>query len=66
MRTPSFDMETAAHEWRDSSAITEQKIKETAQSYIGKQLQVPPMYSAVKYGGNRYTNMHEPESSRTR
>ena len=51
MRTPSFDTETAAHEWRDSSAITEQKIKETAQSYIGKQLQVPPMYSAVKYGG---------------
>ena len=51
VRTPSFDTETAIHEWRDSSAITEQKIKETAQSYIGKQLQLPPMYSAVKYGG---------------
>ncbi len=51
IRTPSFDTETDIHEWRDSSAITEQKIKETAQSYIGKQLQLPPMYSAVKYGG---------------
>jgi tRNA pseudouridine55 synthase len=50
-RTPSFDTETAAHEWGDSSAVTEQKIKETAQSYVGKQLQLPPMYSAVKYGG---------------
>ena len=50
-RTPSFDTETAAHEWRDSSAVTEQQIKETAQSYIGKQLQLPPMYSAVKFGG---------------
>jgi tRNA pseudouridine55 synthase len=50
-RTPSFDTETAAHEMRDSSAITEKQIKETAQSYIGKQLQVPPMYSAVKFGG---------------
>ena len=51
VRTPSFDTETAAHEWRDSSAITEKQIKEVAQSYVGKQLQVPPMYSAVKYGG---------------
>ena len=50
-RTPSFDTETAAHEWRDSSGVTEPQIQEAAQSYIGKQLQVPPMYSAVKYGG---------------
>jgi tRNA pseudouridine55 synthase len=50
-RTPSFDTETAAHERRDSSAVTEKQIKETAQSFIGKQFQLPPMYSAVKYGG---------------
>jgi len=50
-RTPSFDTETAAHEWKDISAITECQIKEAAQSYIGKQFQMPPMYSAVKYGG---------------
>jgi tRNA pseudouridine55 synthase len=50
-RTPSFDTETAAHEWRDSSSVTEKHIKAAARSYIGKQFQLPPMYSAVKYGG---------------
>ena len=50
-RTPSFDTETAAHEWKDSSAVTEQQIQEAAHNSIGKQLQLPPMYSAVKYGG---------------
>jgi len=50
-RTPSFDTETAAHEWKDFSAVTEQQINEAAQNYIGKQLQLPPMFSAVKYGG---------------
>ena len=50
-RTPSFDTETNAHEWKDWSAITEEQIRETAKIFIGKQLQVPPMYSAVKYGG---------------
>ena len=51
VRTPSFDTETAVHEWKDSSAVTEKQIKEVAQSFFGKQLQIPPMYSAVKYGG---------------
>jgi tRNA pseudouridine55 synthase len=50
-RTPSFDTETAAHEWRDPSAVTEKQVHETAQSYLGRQFQLPPMYSAVKYGG---------------
>jgi tRNA pseudouridine55 synthase len=51
VRTPSFDTETAAYERRDSSAVSGQQIKEAAQSYIGIQMQLPPMYSAVKYGG---------------
>ena len=50
-RTPSFDTETNAHEMRDWSAITGDQIREAANMFIGKQLQVPPMYSAVKYGG---------------
>ena len=50
-RSPSFDTETAPHEWRDSSAITEKQIQEASKGFIGKQLQLPPMYSAVKYGG---------------
>ncbi len=51
VRTPSFDMETAVSESKDSSAVTEQQIEEAAKSFFGKQLQLPPMYSAVKYGG---------------
>jgi tRNA pseudouridine55 synthase len=51
VRTPSFDTETAAHEWRDTSTVTEQQVRDVAQSFVGKRLQLPPMYSAVKYGG---------------
>jgi tRNA pseudouridine55 synthase len=51
VRTPSFDMETAVSEVKDSSAITEQQIEDSAKSFFGKQLQLPPMYSAAKYGG---------------
>lgn len=51
VRTPSFDMETAVTESKDSSAITERQLEEVAKSFYGKQLQLPPMYSAVKYGG---------------
>jgi tRNA pseudouridine55 synthase len=50
-RTPSFDTETAVHEWKDSSAVTERQIRETARQFIGKQYQLPPMYSAVKFAG---------------
>jgi tRNA pseudouridine55 synthase len=51
VRTPSFDMETAVSESKDSSTVTEQQIEDVAKSFFGKQLQLPPMYSAVKYGG---------------
>jgi len=51
VRTPSFDMETEVTELKDSSSVTEQQIEDVAKSFFGKQLQMPPMYSAVKYGG---------------
>jgi tRNA pseudouridine55 synthase len=51
IRTPSFDMETAIHEVSDVSSITEEQILQTAKSFQGKQIQMPPMYSAIKYGG---------------
>lgn len=51
VRSPSFDTETATNESRDFSFVTEKQINETAQTYIGKQFQLPPMYSAAKYGG---------------
>ena len=33
--------------------LNEDKIKETIKSFIGKQLQVPPMYSALKVNGKK-------------
>jgi len=51
IRTPSFDMETEASELKDISAVNEKQIDDIAKSLFGKQLQLPPMYSAVKYGG---------------
>jgi tRNA pseudouridine55 synthase len=51
VRTPSFDMETAVSEFKDSSTVTVQQIDEVAKSLFGKQMQMPPMYSALKYGG---------------
>jgi tRNA pseudouridine55 synthase len=51
VRTPSFDTETAVSESKDSSAVTERQIEDAAKSFLGKQLQLPPMYSALKYGG---------------
>jgi tRNA pseudouridine55 synthase len=51
VRTPSFDMETAVIELKDSTSVTEQQIEDVAKSFLGKQLQMPPMYSAAKYGG---------------
>ena len=51
VKTPSFDSETTVYERKDCSGITEKQIKDTAQSFYGKQLQLPPMYSAAKYGG---------------
>jgi len=51
VRTPSFDTETEVSEQKDSSMVTEEQIEDVAKSFLGKQLQLPPMYSAVKYGG---------------
>jgi len=51
IRTPSFDMETEPNEIKDFSTVTERQIFAAAKSLLGKQLQLPPMYSAIKYGG---------------
>jgi tRNA pseudouridine55 synthase len=51
IRTPSFDMETAVTEHADSSTVTRENLESTARGFLGKQLQVPPMYSAVKHEG---------------
>ena len=51
VRTPSHDSETAVLERRDPSAVTVEALRSVAESFVGKQLQRPPMYSAVKHRG---------------
>lgn len=49
--TASFDSETPEEEQKDCLSIGKKQVVEVFSSFIGLQLQVPPMYSAVKYGG---------------
>jgi tRNA pseudouridine55 synthase len=51
IRTPSFDMETAITEHADVSSVTLESLQAAAAGFLGKQLQMPPMYSAVKHHG---------------
>jgi len=55
--TPSFDLETAIDRTSDISHITNEDIMNTARKFIGEQLQVPPMFSAVKINGKRAYEM---------
>jgi tRNA pseudouridine55 synthase len=49
--TRSFDAETKIEERRSIEGITEAGIRHTFREFLGVQEQMPPMYSAVKYGG---------------
>lgn len=51
--TPSFDLETAVNETFSTEQITPELIHQTAQQFIGEQLQFPPVYSAIKKEGKR-------------
>lgn len=51
--TPSYDTETEVVEQRDWTAVTNAMLDEVRQTFIGTIEQVPPMYSAVKVGGER-------------
>ena len=51
--TPCYDKEKPVNETFEISHITKQLVLETAQSFVGKQEQVPPMFSAVKVNGKR-------------
>lgn len=55
--TPSYDLETEVSELKDTSAITIENIYKTAESFVGVQLQEPPIYSAVKMEGKRAYEM---------
>lgn len=51
--TPSYDMETEENEHFDTSGITDQNILEATKSFIGEIDQKPPIFSAIKQGGEK-------------
>lgn len=51
--TKSFDSETEIIERKEFRHITPELIRDTFSRFLGKQLQIPPMYSAVKKDGKR-------------
>jgi tRNA pseudouridine55 synthase len=55
--TPSFDRETEVDEQYDTDHISCERIYECASGFTGRQMQVPPAYSAIKVGGTRSYRM---------
>jgi tRNA pseudouridine55 synthase len=51
--TPSFDLETEIDAHFPVDHISEELIKETALSFLGEQIQTPPIFSAKKIDGKR-------------
>jgi tRNA pseudouridine55 synthase len=51
--TPSYDLEKEIDAEYPTNHITEDAIRNAAQSFVGVQMQVPPIFSAVKINGKR-------------
>jgi len=51
--TASYDAETPAEAHTDASGVSKADLDAVRQSFLGRQEQIPPMYSAVKIGGER-------------
>ncbi|MEN1785545.1 MAG: tRNA pseudouridine(55) synthase TruB [Bacteroidota bacterium] len=51
--TPSYDRETAVDQTYPIEHLTETDIQGCCQNFLGKQLQYPPIFSAVKKDGKR-------------
>jgi len=51
--TPSFDLETEEDQQYPTEHLTEAIITQKLQTFMGEQLQVPPLFSAVKIDGKR-------------
>jgi len=51
--TPCYDMEKPVDKEFPTDHITEEDILETAKTFVGEQMQVPPIFSAVKIAGKR-------------
>ena len=53
VQTESYDTEKPEILLKDISGITEMKIRETLEKFIGEIDQTPPIFSAIKIEGNR-------------
>ena len=51
--TPSFDLETATDKQYSIEHITEDLVRVALKSFLGEQMQLPPMYSAKMIAGKR-------------
>ena len=51
--TPSYDLETEIDTKFETNHITETLVKETTEQFIGEIEQKPPIFSALKRGGER-------------
>jgi len=51
--TPSYDLETEIDEKFDTKHITEEQIHQTAEKFLGKSQQIPPIFSAIKKDGKK-------------
>jgi tRNA pseudouridine55 synthase len=49
--TASFDSETEVIEVRESDGVLRENVERVFAAFLGRQLQTPPMYSAVKRKG---------------
>jgi len=56
-RSKSMDLETELVGDEDISAIRDEEIYNVREKFIGNILQVPPMFSAIKYKGKSLYNM---------
>jgi tRNA pseudouridine55 synthase len=51
--TPSFDLEKEIDKEYPTNHITKEEIHRVASNFVGPQLQIPPVFSAVKIKGRR-------------
>ena len=51
--TPSFDLESEIDSTFETDHISKELILETAKSFLGEQIQIPPIFSAKKIDGKR-------------
>ncbi|MDY0201904.1 MAG: tRNA pseudouridine(55) synthase TruB [Tenuifilaceae bacterium] len=51
--TPSYDLETEINERFPTDHITQQKVEEIQQGFVGPQMQIPPLFSAKSVNGGR-------------